>query len=118
MLILFILGLVLGVVAIVFSLQNVAIVTVSFFSWQLQSSLAVVLLLALISGIFICLLILLPGTIQINLRLRAMKKQNEKLEEELRKQKELTVFAKDVPPTEEIIDKIESGAIAEHGTDN
>ena len=118
MLILFTLGLVLGAVAVMFSLQNITVVTVSFFSWQLEGSLAVILLLAIASGILVCLLILLPGTIQTSFRLRAMKKQNEKLEEELRKQKELTVFAKDVPPTEEIIDKIESGAIAEHGSDN
>lgn len=113
MIILFILGLLLGAVAVVFSLQNVTIVTVSFFNWQLEGSLAVILLSAIASGIVVCLLILLPGTIQTTLRFRALRKEKEKLEEALRKQKELTVFAKDAAPTPEIISKIEEGAISE-----
>lgn len=113
MIILFILGLLLGAVAVVFSLQNVTLVTVSFFNWQIEGSLAVVLLLAITSGIVVCLLILLPGTIQTTLRFRALRKEKEKLEEELRKQKELTVFAKDVAPTREAINRIEDGAISE-----
>jgi len=113
MLILFILGLLLGAVAVVFSLQNIAVVTVTFFSWQLDGSLAVILLLSIITGILICLLILLPGTIQTAMRLRALKRENKKLEEELKKQKVLTVFAKNESPSPETIEAIEKGAISE-----
>src|SRR3989339_562500 len=111
MLILFILGLLLGAVAVTFSLQNTAIVTVTFFGWQLQSSLAVVLLLSVTAGMVVCLLLLLPGSIQSALRLRSLKKEKIKLEEELRKQKELTTFAKHDVPTRQEIKDIESGAI-------
>jgi len=40
-----------------------------------------------------------------------LKKENKDLAEELRKQKELTVFAKDTPPTKEEISRIENGAV-------
>lgn len=113
MLILFILGLLLGGVAVVFSLQNVAVVTVTFFQWQLDGSLAVILILAIITGILVCLLILLPGTIQTSFRLRSLKKENKKLEEELRRQKEMRVFDKHVEPTKQDIENIEKGVILE-----
>ncbi len=103
-------GLLLGVIAVVFSSQNVDVVTITFFNWQFQSSLAVIF----ISGIFFSLLlIVLPETLKTSLKLKVLKKENKNLEEELRKQKELTVFAKDVLPTEAIIKKIENGAIDE-----
>ena len=62
MIILFILGLLLGAVAVIFALQNIAVVTVTFFSWQLEGSMAVILLISIISGILVCLLLLLPET--------------------------------------------------------
>lgn len=115
MIILFILGLVLGGIAVVFALQNVALVTVTFFSWHIEGSLAMILILSIISGILITLLLLLPGTIQTSLTLRRLKKETKKLEEELRKQKELTVFAKHDIPTSEAIEHIEHGSISSSG---
>lgn len=111
MIILFILGLLLGAVAVIFSLQNITVVTVSFFEWQVDGSLAVILILAILTGILVCLLILLPGTIQTALRLRALTKENKKLEEDLKRQKVKTVFAKNESPTPEEIEAIEHGAI-------
>ena len=113
MIILFIVGLLLGVVSVIFALQNVVVITVNFFSWQLTGSLALILLLAITSGVLIAILLLLPEFISNYFRYNSLKKDNKKLEEELRKQKELTVFAKNVPITEEIISKIEHGAIAD-----
>ncbi len=113
MLILFILGLLLGVVAVMFALQNVAVVTVTFFSWHLDGSLAAILLLSITAGILICLLILLPGSIKNSFKLRSLKKSIAKLEEELKKQKELTTFAKHDVPSPETIERIEHGAISE-----
>ncbi len=112
MIILFILGLILGGVAVVFALQNIAIVTVSFFSWSIQGSLAIVLLTSIISGILICLLIVLPGAIQATFGARRLRKEIGRLEEELKKQKELTVFAKRDAPTPEDIERIEHSAIS------
>jgi uncharacterized integral membrane protein len=111
MIILFVFGLLLGAMAVVFALQNVAIITVTFFSWHLTGSLALILLLTITSGILIAILLLLPEFISNYFKNKNLKKDNERLEEELRKQKELTVFAKNTPPTEEEISKIEHGAV-------
>jgi lipopolysaccharide assembly protein A len=111
MIILFILGLLLGAVAVIFALQNVAIVTVTFFSWSITSSLSVIVSLAILSGILIALLLFLPESISNYFGYRKLKKENAKLIEELRKQKELTTFAKSTPPTKEDIYKIEDGVI-------
>lgn len=111
MIILFIFGLLLGAMAVVFALQNVAIITVTFFSWQLTGSLALILLLTITAGVLIAILLLLPEFISNHFKYKSLKKDNERLEEELRKQKELTIFAKDTPPTEEEISKIEHGAV-------
>lgn len=113
MFIFFILGLVLGGVAVVFALQNIAVVTVTFFSWQFPpSSLAVILILSILAGILITLLILLPGSIGNYFKYKKLQKKNAELTEELRKQKELTLFAKITSPSPETITKIEDGAIS------
>ena len=109
MIILFIIGVLLGGVAVVFALQNIAVVTVSFFSWQLTGSLSVILLLALAAGALIAILLLLPEAVKNYLKFRRLKTENQKLADDLRRQKELTVFAKQTPPTEENIRAIENG---------
>ncbi len=109
MIILFIIGLLLGVVAVIFTLQNIDIITVTFFSWHLTGSLALILFLTLIVGILVAILLILPESVNNYFRYKKLKKENMGLEEELRKQKELTVFAKKVLPTEEEISGIEQG---------
>lgn len=109
MIILFILGLILGAVSVAFTLQNTAVITVNFLSWQLTGSLALILSLAIASGILIAFLLTLPESISNYLRYRRVMKENKRLEEDLRRQKELTVFAKNTPPTPEEISKIEEG---------
>ena len=111
MIILFIVGLLLGVVSVIFALQNIAVVTISFFSWNLTGSLALILLLAITSGILIAILLLLPEFISNHFKYKSLRKDNKRLEEELRKQKELTIFAQNTPPTKEEISKIEHGAV-------
>lgn len=111
MIILFILGLLLGTMAIVFALQNTDVVTVSFFSWNMTGSLALILTLSIVIGVIISILIILPESIKNYFRHKSLKKDNARLEEELRKQKELTVFAKTITPTEKDISQIEQGAI-------
>jgi len=109
MIILFVIGLLLGVVSVIFALQNIAVVTISFFSWQLTGSLALILLLAITSGILIAILLLLPEFINNYFKYKNLKRENKNLAEELRKQKELTVFAKNTPITEKEISNIENG---------
>lgn len=112
MFIFFMLGLILGAVAVVFALQNISVITVIFFGWQMTGSLSLILLLAILVGILVTLLILLPKSLADYFKYKKLKKENAGLTEELRKQKELTVFAKATPPSPEVIAKIETGAIA------
>jgi len=78
-----ILGALLGAVSIIFVLQNVTPVTVTFFAYQLNGSLALILFLALLSGIVITILILLPGFVNDEFRVSRLRKQNKDLEDEL-----------------------------------
>ena len=107
-----ILGIALGAATVIFALQNVAVITVTFFQWQFEGSLALILLLAAAMGVLVSLLIVLPESISNYFQYRRLKKENIKLAEELRKQKELTVFAKKTPATPEELTKIDQGAIA------
>ena len=56
-----IIALVIAVIAVIFALQNLAAVTVSFFIWSIHGSLALVLLVTLAVGVLISLLASLPG---------------------------------------------------------
>ena len=109
MIILFIVGLLLGVTTVIFVLQNIDVITVAFFSWHLTGSLALILSLAAIAGVIVTIFLILPKSINNYFRYRNLKKENKRLKEELRKQKELTIFAQKIPPTEEIISKTEQG---------
>lgn len=111
MTILFILGLLLGAFAVVFTLQNTVVVTVNFFSYDFTGSLSIVLALAVLSGVIITLLLILPESIKNYFKNRKLRKENSRLEDELKKQKELTTFAKVVPAKPEDIQRIEEGAI-------
>ncbi|MDD5152577.1 MAG: lipopolysaccharide assembly protein LapA domain-containing protein [Candidatus Pacebacteria bacterium] len=104
-------GLTLGVVFVVFVLQNTDIITVTFFSWNLTGPVSLILLATISVGILMTALFVLPEIIKRYFICNSLKKENKKLEEELEKQKQLTLFAKKDKPTEEIISKIEQGAI-------
>jgi uncharacterized integral membrane protein len=111
MIILFIFGLLIGAIAVMFALQNIDIITVTFFTWHMTGSLALVLLLTISAGVVVTVLLLLPGSIKNYFKYKALLKENKKLEEELRKQKELTMFAKITPVDEGVITKIDHGSI-------
>ncbi len=107
-----ILGIIIGALAVVFALQNTDVITVSFFSYQFDGSLAFILILTVLMGILASLLIVLPDSIKNHFRYRRLKIDHTKLEEELRKQKELTHFAKQTPASPEQLAHIDNGAIA------
>lgn len=69
-----------AVLAVLFAVQNTAIVTVSFIVWSFQGSLALILLLALFAGVLICLLLLMPSLIKNRWALRQQKKRIATLE--------------------------------------
>jgi uncharacterized integral membrane protein len=111
----FVFGIVLGGLVVIFALQNAAQVTVAFFSWQLEGSLSLILLVATFTGILIAFLIILPESISGYMRYRRLRKDNARLEDELTKQRELTHFARKNAPTPETIAQIEQGAIEDRG---
>ncbi len=111
-----ILGIILGAVAVVFALQNTDIITVSFFAYQFEGSLAFILILTVLMGVLASLLIVLPDSIKNHFRYRRLQSDHTKLGEELRKQKELTVFAKQNQATPEQLAHIDNGAIAHPDT--
>ena len=64
MILLIIVGLVMAMVAVLFALQNAAVVTINFGVWQLEQSLAVVLITTLGIGIIISMLLSVPTIIK------------------------------------------------------
>jgi putative membrane protein len=83
MLISLILGLLIGAVAVVFALQNITRITVTFLTWQINGSLALILVLALLAGILISLLISIPEVIKNSFTISGLRKQNKKLNDDL-----------------------------------
>ena len=84
-----ILGLLLGAISVIFVLQNITDATVTFLVWQIHGSLALILLLALLSGVCISLLMYIPESIRSHFTVSALKKKNKKLEEDLINQKKV-----------------------------
>jgi uncharacterized integral membrane protein len=76
-------GLIVGALTVLFVLQNVTPITVSFFTWHLSASLATILFLTFAVGIIVALFALLPGFIAAELRLRKLRKNNKQLEGEV-----------------------------------
>jgi uncharacterized integral membrane protein len=87
MIIFLILGAILGALLVIFVLQNVAVVTVTFLTWHITGSLALVLLASIISGVVITLLVLLPGLIRDDFRLSGIKRQLRETQDQLEKTK-------------------------------
>jgi len=99
-----IIGMVLGGVSILFILQNVTPVTVSFFAYHLTGSLALVLFLALFAGMLITVLMLLPGYISDEFRVTRLKKLNKDLEDELTEARRRLAVAETQPTTVVVTD--------------
>ena len=89
-----------AVLAGIFAAQNTAQVTVSFLFWQFKNSLAVVLLLAILSGALISIFASLPGWLRNRVGQVGQKKKVKELEASLARlgekfeaaQQELSLF--------------------------
>lgn len=93
MIISLILGILLGALSVIFALQNVAIVTVTFLAWQVSAPLALVLLGSMLSGVVITLLVSLPSLIRDDMYVSVLRGEKRKLEAELADvRKRLAVF--------------------------
>lgn len=82
MLILFIAGIILGGLSVIFAFQNVTVVTVTFLLWEVTAPLAFVLLATMLCSTIIVLLMLLPSLIRDEIYLRALKLQKREVEDE------------------------------------
>ncbi len=80
-----ILGFAIGAGAIIFILQNTAIVALTFLGWQFESSLAIVVMLAILIGIVFSLLASIPSAINSILTMSRLRKENRTLQEDLEK---------------------------------
>ncbi|MCX6820329.1 MAG: lipopolysaccharide assembly protein LapA domain-containing protein [Candidatus Adlerbacteria bacterium] len=78
-----IVGIILGGVSVLFILENAMPITVTFFAWQMSGSLSTVLFAAVLSGVAIALLVLLPSFIKDDMYVSVLKAQKKELENEL-----------------------------------
>jgi len=92
-----VLALLIALLAVIFALQNIAPVTITFFVWQYTGSLALVLLLTLGLGVLITLFFSLPAMVKKRLEITNQQKSIGHLEKELR---EKGVTLPDIPPEE------------------
>ncbi|MES2224259.1 MAG: LapA family protein [Patescibacteria group bacterium] len=84
MIIFIIIGILLGAVAVIFALQNTVAITVTFLFWQIHSSLAIILMVAIISGMIVNLLLSLPEIVSDYFSFKNMIKERNRLEAEVR----------------------------------
>ncbi len=78
-----IIGFVLGAAVIVFALQNTEVVSLVFLGWQFESSLALVILLAIASGVTVSALVSIPSTLANGFKRMSLQKENTNLRREL-----------------------------------
>ncbi len=108
MIILFILGLLLGGAVIIFAAQNITPVSVVFFAWTFQGSLALVLTLAVVSGILICAFLSLPDVIRKRFIISRLHNKNVMLKEELvKKEVEVEVEKAKLDANNAYLDKLD-----------
>ncbi|WP_022852889.1 LapA family protein [Thermodesulfatator atlanticus] len=79
-----ILAAVLGIFIAVFAIQNAAPVTVKFLVWQFESSLAVLIIIAILAGMLLVLLISIPGRIKRRKELFDKQRKIRELEKKLK----------------------------------
>lgn len=112
MAILFIIGLVLGAVLIIFAAQNVTPITVAFLAWRFEGSLALILALAVTGGILVCAFLSLPDVIRKRFYISRLKRANDALKEEIvRKEAEVESEKSKLDANNAYLDGLEKGRI-------
>ena len=93
-----ILGLILGGLSVMFALQNIFPVTVTFLAWEVTASLALLIAISVIVGLVISMLVSIPGAISNAMTVSSLKKDNKRLQDDLeaaRSRNQQTVIIKD-----------------------
>ena len=78
-----VLALIIALIAVVFTIQNTALVTVTFLVWDLNHSLAFVVLLAILAGVLISQFVGMPGKVKRTVENTNQHKKIKDLETEL-----------------------------------
>lgn len=76
-------GFFLGIVAIVFAIQNNETTALTFLNWQFESSLALVVISSVVVGALMSALLSLPGAIEHALRTHALRRENRALKNQV-----------------------------------
>ncbi|WP_456432820.1 LapA family protein [Thermosulfuriphilus sp.] len=95
-----ILAAIIAVAIALFAIQNASPVVVSFLFWRFESSLAVVIILAITAGIAITWLITIPSRIRRRRELSERNKRVEELERRLRELEELLAKRAETPSSD------------------
>lgn len=95
-----IVGFVLGMGALLFALQNTQVVALTFLGWQFESSLALLVIVALAFGMLISLLASLPSAVSASFRIMGLKRENKNLAQEVEAHRQAKVASTtpDQPP--------------------
>ena len=101
-----ILALVFAILAVIFASQNPMIVTVSFYGYSVDGSLALIILIAVIVGILIGALVMTPGAVKRSFEIRGQRKKIGGLEKTLEEQGDKIAKAEHIismydPPSED-----------------
>lgn len=83
MFIFILIALIIAIIAVIFALQNAITITVSFFFWQFDGSLALVLLLTLALGFLISFFATMPAIIRRSWTIAGQKRRINTLEKQL-----------------------------------
>ena len=78
-----IIGVIIALIAVIFAIQNSMPVAVKFISWELNCSLALLLIILLAVGIATGMLLLTPLLYRKNVSVKTVKKQIAELEKQL-----------------------------------
>jgi uncharacterized integral membrane protein len=100
-----ILAVIFAILAVLFASQNTAVVTLSFYGYRLEGSLASIILFSVGFGLIIGVLIMTPGAIKRGLELRSRRRRMGGLEKTLEEQNEKIAKAEHIltmynPPSE------------------
>jgi uncharacterized integral membrane protein len=105
----FIVGIVLGGAMVIFALQNLAPVMVSFLGWNFEGSVALIVLISMLAGVIISLLFSLSSAITGMLNESRLKRHNESLKKELDDHKVMLAEAH-----QKIIQKPDTVVVTDH----
>lgn len=103
MLLSLIFGLIVGALAVMFALQNIFPVTVTFLTWHVTSSLAVLIALSVLVGIVIFALLSIPESIKNSFAISRLRTENKKLNDQLEMVHLIKSEASVVTPVETIV---------------